>query len=136
MAANQIDSSLSAIDGSLQLPFESVYTRLQDPLSSHSRLTRLSVLRLLASSLVATPVEASQSLQEVVKMCLQAEESSLDVQGVRERVHYTSRLNRWLKDGDELGGDLLARWLVGMPVLSHNHFTSEVTCLSCSPIQD
>ena len=51
---------------------------------------------------------------EVLKKCLQAEEVSVDVQGVRERVMRIGRMNHILKDGDEVGAEIAVRWLLGM----------------------
>jgi U3 small nucleolar RNA-associated protein 20 len=44
---------------------------------------------------------------------LQGEEVSLDVQGVRERVLRIGRVGQVLREGDEMGADLCARWLTG-----------------------
>jgi len=41
------------------------------------------------------------------------EEVSLDVQGVRERVLRIGRVGQVVRDGDERGADICARWLVG-----------------------
>jgi hypothetical protein len=49
----------------------------------------------------------------VVKRCLQGEEASLDVHGVRERVLRIGRVGHVVKDADEFSADLCARWLVG-----------------------
>ena len=37
----------------------------------------------------------------------------LDVQGVRERVLRIGRVGQVVRDGDERGADICARWLVG-----------------------
>ncbi|KIM44053.1 hypothetical protein M413DRAFT_17908 [Hebeloma cylindrosporum] len=47
---------------------------------------------------------------EVLKRCLQGEEVSLDLQGVRERVLRIGRVGQVV--GDEKGADLCARWLI------------------------
>ena len=49
----------------------------------------------------------------MLKKALQAEEVSIDVQGVRERVLRINRLPVVVKDGDELGAEICARWLIG-----------------------
>lgn len=51
--------------------------------------------------------------RDVIKRCLQGEEVSLDVQGVRERVLRIGRVGQVLQDGDEMGAGLCARWLIG-----------------------
>ncbi|THG95629.1 hypothetical protein EW026_g6070 [Hermanssonia centrifuga] len=90
-----------------QIPFDTVYPYLQSSLLSHSRLLRLSVLRLLSSPLVH-----SNNPTEIVKQCLHGEEVSLDVQGVRERTVRINRMPQVLKDGDEQGADIATRWLI------------------------
>ncbi|KAI0070349.1 hypothetical protein K474DRAFT_1670178 [Panus rudis PR-1116 ss-1] len=95
-------SSESALEG------EHLYTSVQGSLLSHSRLLRLSVLRILSSSSISLPDGAA----EISKRCLQGEEISIDVQGVRERILRISRINHSLRDGDELGADIAARWLI------------------------
>ncbi|KAI0090560.1 armadillo-type protein [Irpex rosettiformis] len=95
-------------DSPLQL--QSLYEPLQVSLISYSRLTRLSALRLLASPLVTSSSESSST--DAVKRCLQAEEISVDVQGVRERVLRIGRLNQFLKDDDEASVEVVVRWLV------------------------
>ncbi|CAL1711913.1 unnamed protein product [Somion occarium] len=86
---------------------EELYPSLQVSLLSHSRLLRLSVLRILSSPCVTLP----EGSAEVLKRCLQGDEVPLDVQGVRERVLRITRLGQVLKDGDELGADIAIRWL-------------------------
>jgi U3 small nucleolar RNA-associated protein 20 len=76
---------------------------------SYSQAMRLHVLRLLASP----AVECLPSEREVVKRCLQGEEVSLDVQGVRERVLRIGRVCQAVPDGNTSAADLAGRWLLG-----------------------
>lgn len=48
----------------------------------------------------------------MVRRCLQGEEVSLDVQGVRERVLRIGRVVQVV--GDAEGAEFCARWLIGM----------------------
>ncbi|KAI0364814.1 hypothetical protein BV20DRAFT_955431 [Pilatotrama ljubarskyi] len=91
-----------------ELSLDSLYPSLKTSLLSHSRSLRLQTLRLLTSPLVQAPEGAS----EVLKKALQAEEVSIDVQGVRERVLRINRLPIVVKDGDELAAEICARWLI------------------------
>lgn len=109
-----------------ELPFATLYTSLQIPLASHSRLARLGALRLLASPYVsylashdASTSPLATNVQDIIQRCMQAEEIPVDVQGVRERVLRIGRLNTVLKDGEEgeLAADVVARWLTGMLLL-------------------
>ena len=84
--------------------------QLTSALLSHSRLLRLSTLRLLSSPIV----RASEGTVELLKKALQAEEISVDVQGVRERVLRIGRLPLAVKDGDDVAADICARWLIGV----------------------
>ncbi|KAG5645293.1 hypothetical protein H0H81_009091 [Sphagnurus paluster] len=61
------------------IPLEDIYKKLQPLLLSHSWPLRLVTLRLLGLPLLKSPAGA----HEVIKQCLQGEEVSLDVQGVR-----------------------------------------------------
>ncbi|PIL29525.1 hypothetical protein GSI_08333 [Ganoderma sinense ZZ0214-1] len=90
------------------LPLDTVYEQLKGALLSHSRTLRLSTLRLLSSPIV----QASEGTVELVKKALQAEEISVDVQGVRERVLRIGRLPLAVKDGDDIAADICARWLI------------------------
>ncbi|OCH91059.1 hypothetical protein OBBRIDRAFT_887230 [Obba rivulosa] len=90
------------------LTLDSIYPFLQASLLSHSRSLRLSILRLLTSPIVKSP----DGTVEVLKRALQGEEVSLDVQGSRERVLRIGRLPVVVRDGDELGADVCARWLI------------------------
>jgi len=84
----------------------SVYSSLSQSLLSHSRRIRLACLRLLDCKLIDT----QHDQVEVLKRCLQGEEVSLDVQGVRERVLRIGRVSQVV--GDEKSADLAARWLI------------------------
>ncbi len=98
-----------------------MYPYLQSSLLSHSRLLRLSVLRLLSSPLVH-----SNNPTEIVKQCLHGEEVSLDVQGVRERTVRINRMPQVLKDGDEQGADIATRWLIGRQLIHICHIDSRL----------
>ncbi|KDR69878.1 hypothetical protein GALMADRAFT_255731 [Galerina marginata CBS 339.88] len=89
-----------------QVPLHEVYPSLYSSLISHSRPLRLAALRLLDSRLV----DPLHDQVEVLKRCLQGEEVSLDIQGVRERVLRIGRVGQVV--GDEKGADLCARWLI------------------------
>ncbi|KAL0061427.1 U3 snoRNP protein [Marasmius tenuissimus] len=99
-------SNASRQQGS-DIAFEEVYSCVKDSVLSHSRLLRLSTLKVLSSSLVKVPDETREALLR----CLQGEEISIDVQGVRERVLKIGKVEQVLKAGDDLGADLSARWL-------------------------
>ena len=90
-------------------PLDEVYDALQPSVQSHSRPLRLNTLRLIGSSLVSSPPATS----DVIRRCLQGEEVSLDVQGVRERVLRIGRVGQVLRDGDDVGADVATRWLIG-----------------------
>ena len=55
-------------------------------------------------------MNTSDGPQEVIKRCLQGEEVSLDLQGVRERVLRIGRVGQVV--GDQSGADLCTRWLI------------------------
>ncbi|THV05319.1 hypothetical protein K435DRAFT_120793 [Dendrothele bispora CBS 962.96] len=88
--------------------FAEAYLALRESILSHSRALRLNSLKLLASSLVIV----SNDTAEVLKRCLQGEEVSLDVQGVRERTVRIGRIAQMIKNDDEQGAELSARWLI------------------------
>ncbi|KAM5545238.1 hypothetical protein V8D89_001349 [Ganoderma adspersum] len=90
------------------LGLDTLYEQLKSALLSHSRLLRLSTLRLLSSPIV----QATEGTIELVKKALQGEEISVDVQGVRERVLRIGRLPLAVKDGDDVAADICARWLI------------------------
>ena len=100
---------LSSRSTSPSLAFDTAYGQLKDSLLSHSRSLRLNVLRLLSSPLVQT----SEGTAELLKKSLQAEEISIDVQGVRERVLRIGRLPIAVKDGDDIAAEVCTRWLIG-----------------------
>lgn len=105
-------SSTSDIEG---IPLDEIYPALQHAIQSHSRPLRLNALRLLDSHSNSKSgfVKIPAGPKEVIKRCLQGEEVSLDVQGVRERVLRIGRVAQVLRDGDEVGADVCARWLIG-----------------------
>ncbi|KAH9924569.1 armadillo-type protein [Fomitopsis serialis] len=90
------------------IPFEELYPFLQSPLLSHSRPLRLACLRLLASSLT----KVNEGTSDAIERCLQAEEISLDVKGSRERALRINRLPVVVRDGDDRGADIAARWSI------------------------
>ncbi|KAI0628424.1 armadillo-type protein [Trametes polyzona] len=100
-----VQASQSTAQG---IPFEDLYAEIKVSLLSHSRSLRLQTLRLLTSPLVQAPEGPSN----VLKKALQAEEVSIDVQGVRERVLRINRLPIVVRDGDDVGAEICARWLV------------------------
>ena len=65
-------------------------------------------LRLLDSKIISS----LGGVHEVMKRCLQGEEVSLDVQGVRERVLRIGRVVHVV--GDAESAEFCARWLIGM----------------------
>lgn len=85
---------------------------MKDAVLSHSHSLRLNALKLLASQLVNAP----PNTREAIERCLQGEQVSLDVQGVRERVVKIGRLSQ-LRQDDQLGADLCTRWLIGESLL-------------------
>ena len=91
-----------------QISAASLYDHLRPSLLSHSRRLRLATLRLLSSTVIQGEIST-----ETLKQCLQAEEVTIDVRGVRERVMRISRMNHILKEGDEIGSELAVRWLIG-----------------------
>ncbi|KAI0753565.1 hypothetical protein C8Q80DRAFT_1342693 [Daedaleopsis nitida] len=88
--------------------FDTLFESLQGSLLSHSRPLRLFSLRLLGAPVVKAPEGAS----ELLKKAQQAEEISVDLQGVRERVLRIGRLPVAVKDGDDVAADICARWLI------------------------
>ncbi|KAG6335501.1 hypothetical protein ID866_3590 [Astraeus odoratus] len=90
-----------------QLPFEELYPSLQHAVISHSRVLRLSTLQILSSRLVS----ASSGERDVLRRCLQGEEVSLDVSGVRDRVLRIGRVGVTVRDDEPRAADLCARWL-------------------------
>ncbi|KAF5354672.1 hypothetical protein D9756_005618 [Leucocoprinus leucothites] len=88
------------------IPLDEIYPHLRAALISHSRVLRLNAMRLMDSKLVSAP----GGVQEVMKRCLQGEEVSIDVQGVRERVLRIGRVVQVV--GDAEGADFCARWLI------------------------
>ncbi|KAI0820961.1 armadillo-type protein [Irpex lacteus] len=118
----EILDAVSDASSSSHIHLQRLYEPLKASLNSHSRSTRLAVLRLLSSltppppSLLQDPDSTSHSqtdgVVEMVKRCLQAEEIPVGVQGVRERVLKIGRVSQVLRDGDEESGEVLVRWLV------------------------
>ena len=90
-------------------PLELIYPHLKESLLSHSRILRLSVLRLLSSSaVISTPIE-----KEILNRCLQGEGASIDVQGVRERVLRIGSICQVIPDENESAADIAVRWILG-----------------------
>jgi U3 small nucleolar RNA-associated protein 20 len=90
------------------LTLENLYPSLQDALISHRRDLRLNALRLLAAPGITMPVGA----RDAVRRCLQGEEVPLDVAGVRARVLRIGRAAPGVRNGDKVGADICARWLI------------------------
>ncbi|KAG1774596.1 hypothetical protein EV702DRAFT_1123142 [Suillus placidus] len=93
---------------SQSLPIAQLYSRLQSRLLSPSRSLRSNVLGLLTSRMV----KSSPAAHEALKRCLQGDEVSLDMHGVRERVLRIGRLYQVVRDDDLLSADICVRWLV------------------------
>ncbi|KAF6761032.1 U3 snoRNP protein Utp20 [Ephemerocybe angulata] len=105
-----------------RLRFSTAYATLKPCLLSHSRALRLAALRFLTSPHLIDNSDNSDgdmdsedsavgsSAREVLKRCLQGEEASLDVAGVRERVLRIGRVGQVV--GDALGAEACVRWLV------------------------
>ncbi|KAG1731833.1 armadillo-type protein [Suillus paluster] len=93
---------------SQSLPIAQLYSRLQSRLLSPSRPLRLNVLGLLTSKMV----KSSPAEHDALKRCLQGEEVSLDMHGVRERVLRIGRLYQVVRDDEPLSADICVRWLV------------------------
>ena len=89
---------------------------------------RLSSLRLLSSS----AVEGPEGTSELLKKILQAEEVSIDVQGVRERVLRIGKLPLVVKDGDDRAAEICARWLIGEFDTSYSQCTMPLTTYQLS----
>ena len=90
------------------LPVVQLYSSVQSQLLSPSRSLRLSVLGLLTSKIV----KSSGAEHDALKRCMQGEEVSLDMQGVRERVLRIGRLYQVVRDDEPLSADICVRWLV------------------------
>ena len=81
---------------------------MKENLSSASQSLRLSSLTLLNGIL-----PSSSGCQELIQLCIAAEEVPLNIQGVRERIHKVERLNRALPSDNELAIEILAFWYLG-----------------------
>jgi U3 small nucleolar RNA-associated protein 20 len=57
-------------------------------------------------------VKSSPAEHNALKRCLQGEEVSLEMQGVRERVLRIGRLYQVIRDDEPLSVDICVRWLV------------------------
>ncbi|KAG1831616.1 armadillo-type protein [Suillus variegatus] len=93
---------------SQSLPIAQLYSCLQSRLLSPSRTLRSNVLALLTSKMV----KSSPAEHEALKRCLQGDEVSLDMHGVRERVLRIGRLYQVVRDDGSLSADICIRWLV------------------------
>ena len=102
-------NAISSPTSATHIPLDRLYENLKSSLLSHSRALRLQTLRLFGSSIIDIPPETT----DLLKKALQAEEISIDVQGVRERVLRIGRLSIAVKDGDQIGADICGRWLIG-----------------------
>lgn len=93
---------------------DAIYPSLCTSLLSPSRSLRLNTLRFLDSKkLIDKNCQdpGVDGVVEVLKRCLQGEEVSLDLQGVRERVLRIGRVGQVV--GDVRGAEVCARWLIG-----------------------
>ena len=93
---------------------DAIYPSLCASLLSPSRSLRLNTLRFLDSKkLIDKNCQdpGVDGVVEVLKRCLQGEEVSLDLQGVRERVLRIGRVGQVV--GDVRGAEVCARWLIG-----------------------
>lgn len=115
-------SDINYSGSSPSLALEDIYPQLKPCIISHSRALRLGALRLLASGFVQTRHEQ----KDVLKRCLQGEEVSLDLQGVRERVLRIGRIGQVVKDDDGLLADICIRWLTSMSI-HHQTFVLDLT---------
>ena len=91
-----------------------VYPSLSCSLLSHSLSLRLNTLRILDSKKLVDKEHQNpdaNGVVEVIKRCLQGEEVSLDLQGVRERVLRIGKVVPVV--GDVRGAEVCARWLIG-----------------------
>jgi U3 small nucleolar RNA-associated protein 20 len=87
---------------------DDLYPYLQAALLSHEQALRLAVLRLLS-----LPISQGGTRADTARRCLQAEEVSLDVHGVRERLLRVGRLVQTVRDDDEVEAEMCSRWLTG-----------------------
>jgi U3 small nucleolar RNA-associated protein 20 len=72
-------------------------------------------------------VKSSPAEHNALKRCLQGEEVSLDMQGVRERVLRIGRLYQVIRDDEPLSVDICVRWLVCMCSVSFlQHFANGI----------
>jgi U3 small nucleolar RNA-associated protein 20 len=110
---------------------DNIYPILRESLLSHSRSLRLNTLRLLACKLI----KSSAGEHEVVERCLQGEEVSLDVHGVRERLLRIGRVGQVVRDDDMISADLCARWLTGVFFVAYVCVVSRTDCIDCSSVE-
>jgi hypothetical protein len=92
----------------LVLQVDDLYPHFRTALLSHQQKLRALVLRLLSTKAVQ-----KSPATDTIKGCLQAEDVSLDVQGVRERVLRINRLGQHVQINDCLSAEICARWLTG-----------------------
>jgi U3 small nucleolar RNA-associated protein 20 len=90
------------------LRHDDLYPHLRMSLLSHQQKLRALVLRLLASKVVQ-----KHSATDMVKSLLVAEDVSLDVQGVRERLLRMNRLVQNVPINGEADAEICTRWLTG-----------------------
>jgi U3 small nucleolar RNA-associated protein 20 len=102
-----IDSPLHLTPVSL----DAIYPSLCASLLSPSRSLRLNTLRFLDSKKLIDKNCQDPGVAAVLKRCLQGEEVSLDLQGVRERVLRIGRVGQVV--GGVRGAEVCARWLIG-----------------------
>lgn len=96
------------------VPLNTVYPSLSCSILSHSRALRLNALRFLDSKKLVDKSNQNSDANgvvEVLRCCLQGEEVSLDLQGIRERVLRISKIVPVVVD--VRGAEICARWLIG-----------------------
>ena len=102
-----------------------IYPSLSCSILSPSRSLRLNALRLLDFKKLIDKNHQdpdADGVMEVLKRCIQGEEVSLDLQGVRERVLRIGRVGQVV--GDVRGAEVCARWLIGLCNEFHRYFGS------------
>ena len=91
-----------------------IYSSLSCSLLSHSLSLRCNTLQVLYCKKFVDKDHQNPNangVMEAIKCCLQGEEVSLDLQGVRERVLRIRKVVPVV--GDVRGAEVCARWLIG-----------------------
>ncbi|KIJ51368.1 hypothetical protein M422DRAFT_203512 [Sphaerobolus stellatus SS14] len=95
------------VKSTAKIALEDIYPHLQRSILNSQHGLRLSALRLLTSNIVQ-----SCASSPALRTCLQGEEASLDLHGIRERVVRITGTTQIVKDGDDIGSDACIRWLI------------------------